>query len=237
MCNQRMGVFNFQTSPWNQGKRTEAGDQCHMVARCWAIISDNFEDLCFTPFHEKLQKYPDHGHNTNFFFGRNYLTTDWRLAFFRHWRINKWTIPVQIEVDGWSNHWKIRNGDESVSGGTGPWISISFSPRCFQLFGDVWGLCWHNFSRTCICCIFPSFQFWINTFLETWWCFDSCLTAISTQRNYYCDSDEWSFHNSLVPSHLPWRRAARSAMSPICFLDTSQVETMTLQQIMLVSSL
>ena len=35
-----------------------------------------------------------------------------------------------IEVDGWSNHWKIRNGDECVSGG-GPWISISFPPLCF----------------------------------------------------------------------------------------------------------
>ena len=63
-----------------------------------------------------------------------------------------------IEVDGWSNHWKIRNGDESVSGGTGPWTSISFPPRRFQLFGDVWSLCWH-FSRSCITFNFPSFQF------------------------------------------------------------------------------
>ena len=127
------------------------------------------------------------------FFGRNYLNK-LETCIFPSLKNQQMDDPSTqlIEVYGRSNHWKIRNGDESVSGGTGPWISISFPPRCFQLFGDVWGLCWHNFSRTCICFIFPSFQFWISTFLETWWCFDSSLTAISTQRNYHCD--EWSFH-------------------------------------------
>ena len=70
--------------------------------------------------------------------------------------------------------------------------------------------------------------------LHKFWFFDLPCT-ISTRNSYH--SDERAFHNLLVPSHHPWRHAARFAVSPICFLDTSEVETMTLQQIMLVSSL
>ena len=100
-----------------------------------------------------------------------------------------------IEVDGWSSHWwKIRNGDESPSGGTGPWISISFSPWCFQLFGDVWSLFRHSFSKNCVFSIFLSFQFWINTFLEIWWCFGFFLTAISTQNSYHFDEGPFIIH-------------------------------------------
>ena len=65
-----------------------------------------------------------------------------------------------IEANGWSNHWKIRNGDESVSRGTGPWISISFPLGCFQLFRSIQAWFFKNlyilrFSRV--------FQFWIHT--------------------------------------------------------------------------
>ena len=63
-----------------------------------------------------------------------------------------------IEVDGWSNRWKIWNGDDSLSGGAGPWISISFFLWCFQLY--VWSLCRHNFSKKLVIFfIFLSFQF------------------------------------------------------------------------------
>ena len=141
--------------PTNGGRRP-VSHGCQMLSH----HSGTFEDLCFTSFHEKFHKYPDHGHNTSFLFwseifqqigdlhfsvignstnGRSQCTTDW----------GRWLEQP---------HWKIRNGDESVSGGTGPWTSISFPPRRFQLFGDVWSLCWH-FSRSCITFNFPSFQF------------------------------------------------------------------------------
>ena len=214
----RMGVFNFQASPWSQGQRTEAGDQCHMVARCWAIISDTFEDLCFTSFHEKLQKYPDHGHNTSFLFWSENISTNWRLAFFRYWELYEWTIPMHNWLRSMAGATIGRFGivtslSLEVQGPGPPYPSHPGASNCLGMFGACAGI----FQDLVLLLISRVFSFWINTFLETWWCFDSSLTAISTQRNYYCD--EWSFHNSLVPSHLPWRRAARSAMSPICFLD------------------
>ena len=198
--------------PWsmtcNQGQRTETGDQCHMVARCWAIISDTFEDLCFTHFHEKLRRYPDHGHNTSFFFwpelsqqigdlhvsvienstnGRSQYTTDW----------GRW-LEQPLEDSEW---WQLC----LVQGPGSSYLSHPGGSNCLRMFGYVCGLCWcwHNFSRTCIFFIFLRFQFCIYTFWEKCWCFDSSLTAISTQNSY--QSDDWDFHDSLVPSHLPFR--------------------------------
>ena len=88
----------------------------------------------------KLQRYPDHDHNTSFFFA-GAISTNWRLVFFCHRELSQQMDDPStqlIEVDGWSSYSKIRNGDESLSGGTGPWISISFPLGCYQLLGDVW---------------------------------------------------------------------------------------------------
>ena len=109
------------------------------------------------------------------FFGRNYLNK-LETCIFPSLKNQQMDDPSTqlIEVYGWSNHWKIRNGDESVPGGTGP-ISISFPPRRFQLFGDVWSLCWH-FSRSCITFNFPSFQFLnkhiFGNMMMCWFVFD-----------------------------------------------------------------
>ena len=208
-----------------------------MVARCWAIISDTLEDLCCTPFHKKLQRYPDHDHNTNFVFLVGTISTYWKFAFFCHWELNKWTIPVHnwlrsmagalVDSEWWRVClWTYRALDLH--------ILLSGASNCLGIFGVYASI---NFQKL-VYIYFYFLEFSVlnkHIFLEMRWCFDSCLTAISTQNSY--QSDEWDFHNSLVPSHLSWRRAAILAASPICFLDTSQVETMTLQQIMLVSSL
>ena len=98
-----------------------------------------------------------------------------------------------IEADGWSNHWKIRNGDESVSRGTGPWICIYPS---------------HFGASNCLGCIIYIgiiFQGLVN-----FWIFPSFSVLnihIFGKMSYH--SDERAFHNSLVASHHPLRRAAR----------------------------
>ena len=121
------------------------------------------------------------------FFGRK--TKDWRLVFFRHWGFNKWKIPVHNWLRSMAGATIERFGmlttlPLEVQGPGSPYRS-----RVLPMFGDVWGLCRHNFSRTCISSIFPSFQFWKNASLETWWCFDFFLTAISTHNSYH--SDRW----------------------------------------------
>ncbi len=124
-----------------------------------------------------------------------------------------------------------------VQGPGSPYPSRSGVSNCFGMFGNMFGVyAGIIFQKLLYFETFPIFSVLKkHIFLEICWCFDSSLTATFTQNSYH--SDEWAFHHSLVFSDLPWRRAARFAMSPICFLDTTQVETMTLQQIMLVSSL
>ena len=113
---------------------------------------------------------------TRFFFGRNYLNR-LETCIFPALRTQQVEGPSTqlIEVDGWSNRWKIRNGDEFFSGGAGPWISISFSLWCFQLFGDVWSLCRHNFSKNCIYFLFS----WVFSFEQTYfWKYDDVLIPL-----------------------------------------------------------
>ena len=78
------------------------------------------------------------------------------------------------------------NGDESVSRGTGPWISISFP--CFGASNCLGSFCRHDFSRTCIFLDFPEF-------------FSFEYTHIFGNNIYH--SNERAFHNSLVASHHP----------------------------------
>ena len=72
-------------------------------------------------------------------------------------------------------------------------------------------------------CALGLVQFWVNAIIEKmmmFWFFS----------DYHFHTKQlplwWSaFRHSLVPSHHPCRRTSRFAMSPICFFDTSEVET------------
>ena len=122
----------------NQGQRTEAGDQCHMVARFWAIISDTLEDLCFLhPSTRNCRGIQIMVITRVSFFGRNCLNRLETCIFpsLRTQQVDDHSTQL-IEVDGWSNHWKIRNGDQSVSGGTGP-LDLHILPT--PVLPIVWG--------------------------------------------------------------------------------------------------
>ena len=147
---------------------------------------------------------------TRVFFLAGTISTNWRLAFFRHWELNNWTIPIHNWLRPMAGATIGRFGmvttlSLEVQGPGSSYLSHPCGSNCLGMFGYVCGLCWcwHNFSRTCIFLIFRRFQFCLYTFLERCWCFDSSLTAISTQNSY--QPDEWDFNNSLVPSHLPFR--------------------------------
>ena len=61
-----------------------------------------------------------------------------------------------IEVDGWNigRFGMVTSLSLDVQGPGSPHPSLG----CFQLFGDIWGLCQHNFSKTCIFFYFPEFS-------------------------------------------------------------------------------
>ena len=62
-----------------------------------------------------------------------------------------------IEVDGWSigRFGMVTSLSLEVQGPGSPYPSLG----CFHLFGDIWDLCQHNFSKLVYFFIFLSFQF------------------------------------------------------------------------------
>ena len=114
--------------------------------------------ICFTPFHEKLQRYPNHGHNTSFFFLAGTTFTQWRLAFFRHWELSKWTIPVPNWLRSMAGATVGRSGmvtilSLEVQGPGSPYPSFSGASNC--MFGVYAGTI---FQKTCHIFYFPEFS-------------------------------------------------------------------------------
>ena len=127
------------------------------------------------------------------------VSTNWRLAFFRYWKLNKWTIPMHNWLRSMAGATIGRFG--MVTGlslevqGPSPYPSHPGVSNCLGMFGACAGI----FQDLVLLLFSRVFCFWINTFLETWWCFDSCLTAISTQNSY--QSDEWDLDQLDLPCH------------------------------------
>ena len=154
---------------------------------------------------EIFRRQPEHNHNASFFFRPEPISHGLDIWIFP-WELIKRKIPVHNWLRSVAG--TTRNGDKSrpldVQGPGSPCPSRSGASNCLGMLRVYAGIIFQKlvyflFSRV--------YQFWTHLFLETWWCFDSSLTTISTRNNYHFD--ERAFHNSLVPSHHPWHRAAR----------------------------